>query len=78
MTAKTPPDDDAAPRPEAPATEGPQADFIGDNLRKLFDDVAGEAMPDQLSSLLARLAEEDARQSGGADGVADAGEEDGA
>jgi hypothetical protein len=62
MTARTPraagtPDRRTVPAP----AEGAKDDFIGENLRRLFDDVAKEGVPDRLSSLLARLAEEDAR-----------------
>ncbi|MEO1687025.1 MAG: NepR family anti-sigma factor [Pseudomonadota bacterium] len=45
---------------DAPTTDGAAGDFIGDNLRRLFDDLAQEPMPNRITDLLAQLAAQEA------------------
>lgn len=39
---------------------GPRAGLVGAHLRRMFDDIASEPLPERLETLLARLAAEEA------------------
>jgi len=47
------------PRRPAPGDKPAERDFIAENLRALFENAAGEPLPEPLTALLARLAAEE-------------------
>ena len=51
--------DSKRPRRPAPGDKPAERDFIAENLRALFENAAGEPLPEPLTAFLARLAAEE-------------------